>query len=250
MIERIKILLIQRETDDHEFIEPLLTQSPGLRCDLHRLTHLVTDGDAVLHHDVCLLYDRASDAGDFGFIREWRMAGNEVPVIVLATEERYDRDLEWMRGGAAAYLVLSRTTPSDLERSIRYAIERTQRESESARRASAELLQFSTAIENLPVGVTVTDPNASDNPMVYANPAFSAITGYAIEEVLGRNMRFLAHPNSDPRVQADIRAALAECRPYRGAWPAARVRDHIAEGRGTHFEPRVAERFLDLDYEP
>lgn len=45
----------------------------------------------------------------------------------------------------------------------------------------------------------------------------------------------------------DVWDALRSDRPYRAAWPAARVRDHIARGSGSHFEPRVAESFLDME---
>jgi response regulator RpfG family c-di-GMP phosphodiesterase len=43
---------------------------------------------------------------------------------------------------------------------------------------------------------------------------------------------------------ADVWDALSFDRPYRRAWPAARVRDHIASQAGTHFDPRVVVEFL------
>ncbi len=36
-------------------------------------------------------------------------------------------------------------------------------------------------------GIVVTDPNGTDDPIVYVNPAFEEMTGYPAEEVLGRN---------------------------------------------------------------
>src|SRR5918995_455238 len=39
--------------------------------------------------------------------------------------------------------------------------------------------------------IVITDPNQPDDPIVYVNPAFERMTGYAAEEVLGRNCRFL-----------------------------------------------------------
>ncbi len=58
-------------------------------------------------------------------------------------------------------------------------------------------------------GVTIVDATAPDNPLVYANPAFERITGYAAADVLGRNLRFLhrSAPNQ-PGLDA-IRQALA-----------------------------------------
>ncbi len=45
----------------------------------------------------------------------------------------------------------------------------------------------------------------------------------------------------------DVWDALRSDRPYRAAWPEARVREHIQAAAGTHFDPRVVEAFLALD---
>lgn len=42
----------------------------------------------------------------------------------------------------------------------------------------------------------------------------------------------------------DVWDALRSARPYRAAWPEARVRQHIRDSVGTHFDPQVAEAFL------
>jgi len=59
----------------------------------------------------------------------------------------------------------------------------------------------------------ITDPRQPDNPLVWVNPAFTRITGYAAEEAVGRNCRFLQGPATDQAAVAEIRAALAEQRP-------------------------------------
>ena len=58
-------------------------------------------------------------------------------------------------------------------------------------------------------GILITDPTLPDNPIVDANPAFTAMTGYTREEVLGRNCRFLQGPGTDPAAVRRLRAALA-----------------------------------------
>ena len=45
----------------------------------------------------------------------------------------------------------------------------------------------------------------------------------------------------------DVWDALRSDRPYRAAWDAPTVRDHIQRLSGTHFDPRVVEAFLQLD---
>ena len=45
----------------------------------------------------------------------------------------------------------------------------------------------------------------------------------------------------------DVWDALRSDRPYRSAWPADRVREHLRARAGTDFDPRTVERFLALD---
>jgi diguanylate cyclase (GGDEF)-like protein/PAS domain S-box-containing protein len=59
------------------------------------------------------------------------------------------------------------------------------------------------------VSVVVTDATQQDNPVCYANPAFSALSGYANAEIVGRNLRFLQGPDTDALVVAEIREAVA-----------------------------------------
>lgn len=42
----------------------------------------------------------------------------------------------------------------------------------------------------------VTDPSLPDNPIVFASQGFLEITGYRMEQVLGRNCRFLQGPDT------------------------------------------------------
>ena len=50
---------------------------------------------------------------------------------------------------------------------------------------------FRQAIHHIHLPLCLSDPTRPDNPIVYANDAFCALTGYEMEEVVGRNCRFL-----------------------------------------------------------
>ena len=58
-------------------------------------------------------------------------------------------------------------------------------------------------------GLFITDPSRSDEPIVYVNAAFTQITGYAAEEALGRDIRFLRGPETDPRRLDELRRPSA-----------------------------------------
>jgi PAS domain S-box-containing protein len=64
------------------------------------------------------------------------------------------------------------------------------------------------AIRAIDRSLTISDPNQPGNPLVYVNPAFERMTGYAAEEAVGRNCRFLQGPATDPDAVARLRDAL------------------------------------------
>jgi PAS domain S-box-containing protein len=55
----------------------------------------------------------------------------------------------------------------------------------------------------------ITDPCLQDNPIVFASDGFLKTTGYARENVLGRNCRFLQGPETSKEKLATIRKALS-----------------------------------------
>ena len=59
-------------------------------------------------------------------------------------------------------------------------------------------------------GITLSDPDQEDNPLVYANEAFEQITGYSRDEILGRNCRFLQGDDREQEGIEQIREALRE----------------------------------------
>src|SRR5215212_5102849 len=60
--------------------------------------------------------------------------------------------------------------------------------------------------------IVISDPNQPDDPIVYVNPAFERTTGYAAEEVLGRNCRFLQREDRDQPALGELRTAVREGR--------------------------------------
>lgn len=67
---------------------------------------------------------------------------------------------------------------------------------------------FAAAVRATRMPMLITDPNKPDNPIVFANDAFSKLTGYSRNEILGRNCRFLQGPRTDPDGVAKIRDAI------------------------------------------
>lgn len=64
------------------------------------------------------------------------------------------------------------------------------------------------AITHVRLPLCITDPNLPDNPIVFANSAFSDLTGYPPDEVVGRNCRFLQGDATTPESIDAIRAII------------------------------------------
>ena len=56
--------------------------------------------------------------------------------------------------------------------------------------------------------MVLSDPHLPDCPMVAVNRAFAELTGYPVDELVGRNCRFLQGPRTDPLSSLLIRACL------------------------------------------
>ena len=77
----------------------------------------------------------------------------------------------------------------------------------------AQLRSSDTALRSISQGVIVTGP---DRLIVLANAAFTDITGYSAQEILGRDCTFLSGPGTDPLTVAAIRQALAGATRFAG----------------------------------
>lgn len=72
---------------------------------------------------------------------------------------------------------------------------------------------FAAAVRATRMPMIITDPHREDNPIVFANNAFSRRTGYARDEIIGRNCRFLQGPDTDRSDVAKVREAIARREP-------------------------------------
>lgn len=106
---------------------------------------------------------------------------------------------------------------------------------------------FAAAIRATRMAMIITDARQADNPIIFANDAFLSLTGYARDEVIGRNCRFLQGAQTDQDVVARLRDAVRDRHdvavdilnyrkdgtPFWNALYISPVRD--AEGRVTYF---------------
>ena len=103
------------------------------------------------------------------------------------------------------------------------------------------------ALESTDEGVVISDCSQPDMPIIYANRAFTTMTGYGYDEVVGRNCRFLQGKETPAAAAQTIRQAITaqeSCKveilnyrkdgtPFWNQLSITPVRDD--EGRTTHF---------------
>jgi PAS domain S-box-containing protein len=103
------------------------------------------------------------------------------------------------------------------------------------------------AVVEVNEAVTITVADLDDPRIVFVNPAFTALTGYSADEVLGKTPRMLQGPKTDRGVLDRLRAELGAGLCFAGEtvnyrkdgsafwleWRVAPMRD--ADGQVTHF---------------
>ena len=72
---------------------------------------------------------------------------------------------------------------------------------------------FAAAVRATRMPMVITDPSQPDNPIVFMNDAFTKLTGYSREEVMGRNCRFLQGPATNSDDVTRVRNAIARREP-------------------------------------
>ena len=164
--------------------------------------------------DCVLLGDEREHGSGLDRIAAVCAAARPAPVIALSGPDGSEFLAEAVRLGAADCLSKADLTPPLLDHCLRGAI-RYQQCREQVRRGDEALHLRDRAIAAASSGILICDPHQPDCPIIYANPAFSAITGYPTEEVIGRNCRFLQGEGTDGQSVQRLQEALrhgSDCR--------------------------------------
>ena len=74
-------------------------------------------------------------------------------------------------------------------------------------------MTLNTMIGTSPIAAVISNPRLADNPIVECNDAFVALTGYAREEIVGYNCRFLAGPDTEPWLTETLRSGIRRRQP-------------------------------------
>jgi diguanylate cyclase (GGDEF)-like protein len=128
-IQKINVLLIDDDEDEFIITRDLISELGGA----YRLSWInnFERGMAEISksdYSVCLLDFRLGEHSGIDFLAEAVSRNCPIPIILLTGQGDYTVDMAAMKAGASDYLDKRQLTPSVLERSIRYALERKKSE--------------------------------------------------------------------------------------------------------------------------
>jgi two-component system CheB/CheR fusion protein len=78
-----------------------------------------------------------------------------------------------------------------------------------AKLADKRAKMFESTISASSESIVIADLAQPDTPVIYANPAFEQLTGYSVEEVIGKNCRFMQRDDQDQPGLKAIKEAVA-----------------------------------------
>src|SRR4051794_7818877 len=134
-------------------------------------------------------------------------------IVVLVVREGEDSPLDGIAAGAAdVWQIPSDPEPGALATRIRLAQHFARLQAEQLR-VGGEFALLRQALDLTGTGFVLTDPRLDDHPIVYVNDAFTALTGYPADEVLGRTCRLLQGPDTEQEAVAELRRGVRDERP-------------------------------------
>jgi PAS domain S-box-containing protein len=122
----IKVLLVEDDEDDFVITRELISEIRGQKFTLDWVKTFEAGLAAMKlsQHDVVLVDFRLGAHNGVQLLRAAVEAGCESPIILLTGSGEHTVDVQAMEAGASDYLVKAELSASQLERSIRYALQR------------------------------------------------------------------------------------------------------------------------------
>lgn len=203
--ERPRVLLFMNPGRDRELLVDALDRQYAVKT--------TTDIETLEGEFDCCVFDSSEFQRVVGTVQSKRDTSEPVFLpFVLLTEGDIDRsDVEvWEYVDDVIEMPVKKAA---LLSRIENLVERRQTAARLAKREEqleetvANLKLKERAMNEAPVGITITDPSREHNPIVYTNRQFETITGYG-PEAIGENCRFLQGPETDPETKATLREAI------------------------------------------
>ena len=156
------------------------------------------DKISAFHPDVVITDLRMPNVDGIEVVDAVKRMDANLPIIVLSGTGVLSDAIEALRRGAWDYLSKPVIDMVELEMMVANCVERARLVKENrdyhenlellVKQRTAELRKLNTAVEQSANSVVITDINGI---IEYVNPKFTTVSGYSLEDVIGRNQSFL-----------------------------------------------------------
>src|ERR1700744_2022734 len=190
----VKILIVDDDEDDFIITGEYIHHIPSIQfqtdwCPIYdkALKHMVNKD-----YDLYFVDYRLGAKSGVDLLKEALNSGCEEPIVLLTGKGNYEVDIEAMQLGAVDYLIKTELSTEKIERSIRYALERTA----TLKALKANERKYRSIFERSKDVVFITDDllNIKD-----INEIVTPLLGYTQEEALGLNLADLVDQSQHKR---------------------------------------------------
>lgn len=101
-------------------------------------------------------------------------------------------------------------TPTPILISRIEAMLKIRKHSLELQKKNEKLRMYEQAMNAANTGIVITDARQKDNPIIFANQGFEKMTGYAKDEIVGRNCRFLQDDDREQDALDEVRSLISE----------------------------------------
>jgi two-component system cell cycle sensor histidine kinase/response regulator CckA len=199
----LRVLLVGSQQEDFFLIREILERNrDSLAADLDHADS-IEEAKAMLQegdYSLVLFQHEMGDAPAVKLLSEFLHTRGVTPFIML-TEHADEKALaEIIQAGAYDCMDRSQLNGANLVRTIRCALSlhSTQQQQQAAEQS---LRKLSCAVENSADTILVTN---SEGTIEYVNPAFEAVTGYSLAEIIGKDQNLLRSELNPPVLYREL----------------------------------------------
>ncbi len=209
--ENLNVLALEDSARDFELIkEQLIDAGYILTIERVETENAFTDCLRTNPYDIILADFKLPGFDAFSALRIRNEICPDTPFICVSGSIGEETAVDMLKSGAMDYVIKDR--PDRLPFAIDRALDEA-REKKIRKQNEAELQKVTTAVEQAGEVIFITDP---DGIIQYVNPAFTTVTGYSREEIVGQNPRLLKSGKQDQAFYQDLWGTIASGRTWKG----------------------------------
>jgi two-component system, cell cycle sensor histidine kinase and response regulator CckA len=199
----LRVLLVGSREEDFFLIREILQRNqdslPSHLDHAHSMdeAHTMLQGE---NYSLILFQHETGDAAAARLLSEFLRNGTAPPFIMLTEGADEKAVAEIIQAGAYDCVETSQLNGANLVRTIRCALALHSLQ-EQRQAAEESLRKLSCAVENSADTILVTN---SEGVIEYVNPAFEAVTGYPLQEIIGKSQTILSSELQPPLLYREI----------------------------------------------